>query len=219
MKHAYIWAWNDSLLSYLGLWTAHLSRDRAPTAPILFRVLSYPQPRPPVVCVRRCAPTVTVGFCLVSSLSCMVPFSFSFLQGASFRPQYKKLPLRKVMLSNHDTPVVVCFLSTPAFFVCAGASNRCHDHHRVVIDPHLITPSWYITFVANQVVIVPGYGLAVAGAQYAIADTVKTLAKHGVKVTDSPTGLPGGLVVFGFTSAPTLQLVSQEVSLSATNAG
>ncbi|CAM9474252.1 unnamed protein product [Pylaiella littoralis] len=35
---------------------------------------------------------------------------------------------------------------------------------------------------ANKVVIVPGYGLAVAGAQYAIADTVKTLAKHGVKV-------------------------------------
>ncbi|CAM9941677.1 unnamed protein product, partial [Hapterophycus canaliculatus] len=35
---------------------------------------------------------------------------------------------------------------------------------------------------ANSVVIVPGYGLAVAGAQYAIAETVKTLAKHGVKV-------------------------------------
>lgn len=34
--------------------------------------------------------------------------------------------------------------------------------------------------------IVPGYGLAVAGAQYAIADIVKTLSKHGIKVTDSP---------------------------------
>eukprot|EP00904_Undaria_pinnatifida_P001419 jgi/Undpi1/11278/HiC_scaffold_30.g13576.m1 len=35
---------------------------------------------------------------------------------------------------------------------------------------------------ANSVVIVPGYGLAVAGAQYAIAEAVKTLSKHGVKV-------------------------------------
>ncbi|CAM9203235.1 unnamed protein product [Ectocarpus sp. 6 AP-2014] len=34
---------------------------------------------------------------------------------------------------------------------------------------------------ANSVVIVPGYGLAVAGAQYAIAETVKTLTKHGIK--------------------------------------
>ena len=29
---------------------------------------------------------------------------------------------------------------------------------------------------------VPGYGLAVAGAQYAIADLVKTLASKGVRV-------------------------------------
>ena len=34
----------------------------------------------------------------------------------------------------------------------------------------------------SQVVIVPGYGLAVAGAQYAIAETVKLLTQHGVKV-------------------------------------
>lgn len=34
-----------------------------------------------------------------------------------------------------------------------------------------------------KVVIVPGYGLAVAGAQYAIADAVKILTSHGVKVT------------------------------------
>lgn len=37
--------------------------------------------------------------------------------------------------------------------------------------------------VSRQVVIVPGYGLAVAGAQYAIADTVKLLTRHGVKVS------------------------------------
>lgn len=35
-----------------------------------------------------------------------------------------------------------------------------------------------------QVVIVPGYGLAVAGAQYAIAETVKVLTKHGIKVME-----------------------------------
>ena len=33
-----------------------------------------------------------------------------------------------------------------------------------------------------QVVIVPGYGLAVAGAQYAIADLVKMLRSKGVEV-------------------------------------
>lgn len=36
--------------------------------------------------------------------------------------------------------------------------------------------------LARKVVIVPGYGLAVAGAQYAIADLVKTLVKEGVDV-------------------------------------
>ncbi len=35
---------------------------------------------------------------------------------------------------------------------------------------------------ANEVVIVPGYGLAVAGAQYAIADLAKTLKSKGVNV-------------------------------------
>ena len=35
---------------------------------------------------------------------------------------------------------------------------------------------------ASEVVIVPGYGLAVAGAQYAIADLVKTLKSKGVNV-------------------------------------
>mmetsp|Transcript_14687 Transcript_14687/g.19338 ORF Transcript_14687/g.19338 Transcript_14687/m.19338 type:complete len:1075 (+) Transcript_14687:107-3331(+) len=36
---------------------------------------------------------------------------------------------------------------------------------------------------AKKVCIVPGYGLAVAKAQYAIADLVKILTKHGIKVT------------------------------------
>jgi NAD(P) transhydrogenase len=35
---------------------------------------------------------------------------------------------------------------------------------------------------AKSVLIVPGYGLAVAGAQYAIADLVKTLAAKGIAV-------------------------------------
>jgi len=35
---------------------------------------------------------------------------------------------------------------------------------------------------AKKVMIVPGYGLAVAKAQYAVADMVKTLKKHGVDV-------------------------------------
>jgi H+-translocating NAD(P) transhydrogenase len=33
-----------------------------------------------------------------------------------------------------------------------------------------------------QVIIVPGYGLAVARAQYAVAEMVKTLRDHGVEV-------------------------------------
>jgi hypothetical protein len=36
---------------------------------------------------------------------------------------------------------------------------------------------------AKKVLIVPGYGLAVANAQYAIADLVKGLKKKGVEVT------------------------------------
>lgn len=35
---------------------------------------------------------------------------------------------------------------------------------------------------ARKVIIVPGYGLAVAGAQYAIADLVKTLRANGIDV-------------------------------------
>ena len=35
---------------------------------------------------------------------------------------------------------------------------------------------------AESVIITPGYGLAVAKAQYAIADIVKTLTARGVKV-------------------------------------
>ena len=35
---------------------------------------------------------------------------------------------------------------------------------------------------AKSVVIVPGYGLAVAKAQYAVADMVKMLKDAGVKV-------------------------------------
>eukprot|EP00884_Botryococcus_braunii_P006438 jgi/Botrbrau1/15796/Bobra.4_1s0147.1 len=35
---------------------------------------------------------------------------------------------------------------------------------------------------ARDIIIVPGYGLAVAGAQYDIADLVKTLIGHGIKV-------------------------------------
>lgn len=35
---------------------------------------------------------------------------------------------------------------------------------------------------ARQVIIVPGYGLAVASAQYAIAELVKTLTSKGIKV-------------------------------------
>lgn len=48
----------------------------------------------------------------------------------------------------------------------------------------VLSLSLICVFVASwrQVVIVPGYGLAVAGAQYAIADAVKILTKHGVKV-------------------------------------
>jgi NAD/NADP transhydrogenase beta subunit len=38
-----------------------------------------------------------------------------------------------------------------------------------------------LTF-ARRVIIVPGYGLAVAGAQYAIADLVSTLRSKGVDV-------------------------------------
>jgi NAD/NADP transhydrogenase beta subunit len=38
-----------------------------------------------------------------------------------------------------------------------------------------------LTVGGCQVTIVPGYGLAVAKAQYAIADLVSTLHKHGVK--------------------------------------
>lgn len=37
-------------------------------------------------------------------------------------------------------------------------------------------------FERLQVVIVPGYGLAVANAQYAVADLVKTLTSKGVEV-------------------------------------
>ena len=64
----------------------------------------------------------------------------------------------------------------------SSTSNRDgFPHHTIALPPF-----------SDQVVIVPGYGLAVAGAQYAIADTVKTLTKHGVKVcvqTDRPTDL------------------------------
>jgi NAD(P) transhydrogenase len=35
---------------------------------------------------------------------------------------------------------------------------------------------------SKSVVIVPGYGMAVAQAQYAIAEMTKTLKEHGVKV-------------------------------------
>lgn len=35
---------------------------------------------------------------------------------------------------------------------------------------------------ARSVIIVPGYGLAVASAQYAIAELVKTLTSKGIKV-------------------------------------
>ncbi|CAN0445710.1 unnamed protein product, partial [Discosporangium mesarthrocarpum] len=35
---------------------------------------------------------------------------------------------------------------------------------------------------AKEVIIVPGYGLAVAKAQYAIAELTKTLTDNGVKV-------------------------------------
>ena len=35
---------------------------------------------------------------------------------------------------------------------------------------------------AKKVIIVPGYGLAVARAQYAVAEMVKTLRDHGVQV-------------------------------------
>lgn len=35
---------------------------------------------------------------------------------------------------------------------------------------------------AKRVLIVPGYGLAVANAQYAIADLVKGLKKKGIEV-------------------------------------
>eukprot|EP01099_Mayorella_cantabrigiensis_P000892 TRINITY_DN137_c0_g1_i2.p1 TRINITY_DN137_c0_g1~~TRINITY_DN137_c0_g1_i2.p1 ORF type:complete len:371 (+),score=98.32 TRINITY_DN137_c0_g1_i2:633-1745(+) len=35
---------------------------------------------------------------------------------------------------------------------------------------------------AKSIIIVPGYGLAVAKAQYAVADMVKTLTQHGIKV-------------------------------------
>lgn len=35
---------------------------------------------------------------------------------------------------------------------------------------------------SKSVVIVPGYGMAVAQAQYAIAEMVKTLKENGVKI-------------------------------------
>lgn len=35
---------------------------------------------------------------------------------------------------------------------------------------------------ARDIIIVPGYGLAVAGAQYDIADLIKTLRGHGINV-------------------------------------
>ena len=35
---------------------------------------------------------------------------------------------------------------------------------------------------SSNIVIVPGYGMAVAQAQYAIADIVRILKEHGIKV-------------------------------------
>lgn len=48
---------------------------------------------------------------------------------------------------------------------------------------------------ARNVIIVPGYGLAVAGAQYAIADLVKTLRSKGVDVKYAPILLDGPCTV------------------------
>lgn len=85
------------------------------------------------------------------------------------------------ILWSRETPVA-CFL--PWCFDFYGGVRlvktvvSCCDHH--LLSPCHLSP--YLLFCTNQVVIVPGYGLAVAGAQYAIADTVKTLTKHGIKV-------------------------------------
>lgn len=38
---------------------------------------------------------------------------------------------------------------------------------------------------AKSIIIVPGYGLAVAKAQYAIAELTKSLRDHGIQVRDS----------------------------------
>ena len=48
-----------------------------------------------------------------------------------------------------------------------------------------------------QIVIVPGYGLAVAKAQYAIAELVHTLSSHGCKIVFSihPGGFGRGRAV------------------------
>ena len=44
------------------------------------------------------------------------------------------------------------------------------------------TWDWLLEISCLSLLQVPGYGLAVAGAQYAIADLVKTLVSKGVRV-------------------------------------
>ena len=46
---------------------------------------------------------------------------------------------------------------------------------------------------ARDVIIVPGYGLAVAGAQYDIAELVKTLKSHDIKVRCVPLATPAAM--------------------------
>lgn len=78
---------------------------------------------------------------------------------------------------------------------------RAREGRLLSSDPVLVSPSLQVplflslttltralTLPVPQVVIVPGYGLAVAGAQYAIAETVKTLTKHGIKACKLCTG-------------------------------
>lgn len=75
----------------------------------------------------------------------------------------------------HDCAPSACIVSV--LLPCFCCTDFCACDLFLNIEMYILH-----IFLFWQVVIVPGYGLAVAGAQYAIADAVKILTKHGVKV-------------------------------------
>ena len=113
-----------------------------------------------------CAEGFLLGNPLLASVGALIGFSGAILT--------------KIMCDAMNRDIATVILGgAPAPPKAAG------DKDAVVFNPHTETSASDVAaslVAAKEVIIVPGYGLAVAKAQYAVAQMVEDLTKRGVKV-------------------------------------